>query len=129
MPSLIPIPSESLHSTLKITADGEVQGPINPDHQPLALCQPSVSPIPATEPVQSELNENVDATVKKPRSTESRLRREIIQDVSIKLTSALQMAIESLAEDGSEDSFEHIESDDPPSPTIKSKSRSNGKES
>lgn len=98
-------------------------------NQPSAILQPSASPIPIVESVQSVLNENVDVTVKKPMSNESKLRKEIIQDISIKLTSALQTALESLAEDGSEDSFEHIESDDPPSPTTsKSKNGPNVKE-
>ena len=76
---------------------------------------PSLSPIAKAEP--SVLNDNVQPLSKRRTPSESKLRREIIQDISLQMTSALKTALESLVEnDSDEDSFEHIESDSP-SPT------------
>ena len=81
-----------------------------PVELPTASSMPSLSPIPKLEP--SVLNDNVKP--KRQTASESKLRRKIIQDVSVQMTSALKTALESLVEnDSDEDSFEHIESDSP----------------
>ena len=119
-------PSESLHSTLNVETTAKEHQQTAEVPAPLESSLPSLSPIP--KPTVSVINQNANLSTKKRTPSESKLRKDIILDISTKMTSALQTALESLREDDSEDSFEHIESDSPDSPVMtRTRTRTNEK--
>ena len=111
-------PSETLHSTLKIKPS-EVE-----QEQPASVPPPTAPEVHSLSPITPETNRvrtysqptaPTKSTVRRRTSSDSKLRRVIIQDISIKVTSALQTALEGLMNDEptSDDSFEHIPELDP----------------
>ena len=110
----------------------EQTAPVPP---PLAPAVHSLSPIstdsdlPSLLPLKAESSTVTTVAVRERAPSESNLRRSIVQDISVRMTSALQTALESLLDEPtSDDSFERIDSN-PPSPatTRKSKRRTKGK--
>ena len=98
---------------------------------PSAPAVHSLSPIPTDSELPSLLplkTESCNSTVRERAPSESKLRLEIIQDISIRMTAALQTALESLRDEPtSDDSFERIDSNPPSPATTRSKKRTNGK--
>ena len=103
---------------------------------PTAPAVHSLSPItPETNRVRtySQPSAPTKTTVRRRTSSDSKLRRNIIQDISTRVTSALQTALESIMQDEptSDDSFEHIpdlEPIEPLSPPTKPKVKTNRKD-
>ena len=125
-------PSETLHSTLKIVPSEASAEPTASAPSPTAPADHSLSPIRTeTNRVRtySQPLVHTESTVRRRTSSDSKIRRNIIQDISTRVTSALQTALEDLLKDEptSEDSFEHIPElepiDSPDSPVIQPKNR------
>ena len=88
--------------------------------EPVASASPPTAPVDhSLSPIQSETNRvrtysqpivQTETTVRRRTASDSRIRRNIIQDISTRVTSALQTALEDLLKDEptSDDSFEHI---------------------
>ena len=111
--------------------------------QPASVPPPTAPEVHSLSPITPETNRvrtysqptaPTKSTVRRRTSSDSKLRRNIIQDISIKVTSALQTALEDLMDDEptSDDSFEHIPDLDPiePSspPTAKPKDKTKKKD-
>lgn len=111
--------------------------------QPVPVPPPTAPAVHSLSPIRTETNRvrtysqptaNTVSTVRRRTSSDSKLRRDIIHDISIKVTSALQTALESIMNDEptSDDSFEHIPDLEPidslRSPTTRSKSKTNRKD-
>ena len=106
-------PSETLHSTLKIEHSEVRQEQTASVPPPTAPADHSLSPIQTeTNRVRtySQPTAYTESTVRRRTSSDSILRRNIIQDISVRVTSTLQTALENLMKDEptSDDSFEHI---------------------
>lgn len=107
------------------------------EEQPTSVRPPSapavysLSPIPTDSELPSLLplrTESPVTTVRRRALSESDIRRNIIQDISVRMTSALQTALESLKDEPtSDDSFERIDSNPPSPATTRPKRNTNGK--